>query len=180
MPVAERLYILWDGDTLRFSAPQLHFLAGKPLERLRDGAPVGFMWQATLSLDGFATAWRRVPGRFVVSYDLWEEKFSVTQVGLSPRSVSHLSASAAEAWCLENMSVGSAGLPPGKPFWVRLDIRVEDPKEAAGVVGEGGINITRLIELFSRPVGQANPHWMASAGPVRLSELKRTRGNRGG
>jgi hypothetical protein len=179
-PVSERLNVLWDGDNLRFSAPQLRFLTGKPLERLRDGNPVGFAWQITLSLDGLVTPWRRVPGRFVISYDLWEEKFTVTRIGLNTASVSHLSAAAAEAWCLENMVVGSAGLAPDKQFWARLDLRVEDARPAAGVVGESGINITRLIELFSRPAAPSNPHWSAAAGPLRLADLRRPRGTRGG
>jgi hypothetical protein len=177
---AERLNVGWDGDSLRFSAPQLHFLAGQPLQRLKGGAPVGFLWQATISVDGFASIFRRVPGRFVVSYDLWEEKFSVMQPGASPRSQSHLSAAAAEAWCVENMVVDVAGIHPEKPFWVRLEVRLEDPRQPADVVDESGINITRLIEFFSRPPGQANPNWTAAAGPLRLASLKRVRGPRGG
>jgi hypothetical protein len=176
----ERLTVQWDGDMLRFSAPQFHFITGKPLEKLRIGAPVGYLWQVTVFSDAFLTPWRRTPGRFIVSYDLWEEKFSVTQPGLVSRSVSHLSAPAAEEWCLENILVNSGGMDPEKPFWVRLDIRMEEGKELAGVVDDSGINITRLIELFSRPAGQSNPNWSAVAGPLRLADLRRARGNRAG
>jgi hypothetical protein len=176
----ERLNVKWDGDMLRFSAPQFHFIAGKPLEKLKNGAPVGYLWQVTVFSDAYTTAWRRVPGRFVVSYDLWEEKFSVTQLGLTSRSVSHLSARAAEAWCLENILVNSGGIDPDKPFWIRLDMRMEDSRGAAGVVGDAGINVTRLIELFSRPAGHSNPNWSAATGPLRLADLRRARGNRAG
>jgi hypothetical protein len=177
---SEPLNVQWDGDLLRLSAPQFHFITGQPLEKLKNGAPVGYLWQVTLFSDAYTTPWRRVPGRFIVSYDLWEEKFSVTQPGIAPRSVSHLSAAAAEAWCLENIVLNSAGMDRDRPFWVRLDLRVEDPRQPAGVVGDAGINITRLIELFSRPPGQANPHWSAAAGPLRLADLRRAPGNRAG
>src|ERR1035438_6466124 len=100
---AERLSVAWDGDDLRVAAPQLHFLAGKPLDRLRDGAAVVFLTQLTLTTDNFTTSLRRTPERFVFSYDLWEEKFSVTKLGEGQRTVSHLSAMAAEAWCLDNV-----------------------------------------------------------------------------
>src|SRR5688572_32088372 len=42
-------------------------------------------------------------------------------------------------------------LTPQRRFWVRLELRAEDPRETASVVGDQGINITRLIEIFSRP-----------------------------
>ena len=35
---AESLEIQYDGDNLHVSAPRLHFVIGKPLERLKDGA----------------------------------------------------------------------------------------------------------------------------------------------
>jgi hypothetical protein len=176
----ERLTVQSDGDMLRFYAPQLHFITGKPLEKLKNGAPVGYLWQITVFTDAYNTPWRRVPGRFVVSYDLWEEKFSVTQPGLTSRSVSHLTARGAEAWCLENILLNANGIDPEKPFWIRLDLRMEDNREPAGVVGDAGINITRLIELFSRPPGHSNPNWSAAAGPLRLADLRRARGNRSG
>src|SRR5580692_6648581 len=72
----ERLAIVWEGDDLRVAAPQLHFLTGKPMERLKDGSSVVFLTQLTLSVDDVSNVLRRTPERFVFSYDLWEEKFS--------------------------------------------------------------------------------------------------------
>src|ERR1051326_9168696 len=86
---SELLSVTWDGDDLHVSAPQLHFLAGKPLDRLKDGAAVVFLSQLTLTTDKFSTSLRRTPERFVFSYDLWEEKFSVTKLGPGQRTVSH-------------------------------------------------------------------------------------------
>ena len=37
---AAGLSATWDGDNLHVAAPQLHFLAGKPLERLKDGLSI--------------------------------------------------------------------------------------------------------------------------------------------
>ncbi len=174
--------VAWDGDNLHISAPDLHFLTGKPLERLKDGASVVFLSQLTISLDGNISVFRRLPERFIVSYDIWEEKFSVARLSGAPRSVSHLSAPAAEAWCLESMSVSAAGLDPQRPFWMRFDLRAADPGDVAGVVGEPGINITRLIEVFSRRPRAEQPQWSLTAGPLRLSTLKRIepRGQRTG
>jgi hypothetical protein len=163
----------WDGDNIHVVAPQLHFLSGKPLERLKDGASVTFFSQLTLSTDANRSVFRRLPERFVVSYDLWEEKFAVTRLSGNPRSASHLSAGAAEAWCLERMSISAAGLDPQRPFWLRFELRAADPKEEAGILGEPGINITRLIELFGRRPRAEQPQWTLDAGPLRLADLSR-------
>jgi hypothetical protein len=169
----ERLSVTWDGDDLHVAAPQLHFLAGKPLGRLKDGAAVVFLTQLTLTTDNFTTSLRRTPERFVVSYDLWEEKFSVTKLGEGQRTVSHLSATAAEAWCLDNVAISAMGLPQDRPFWLRFDLRAAEPKDEAAVIGESGLNLTRLIEIFSRRPRDEQPQWTADAGPLRLGDLKR-------
>lgn len=170
----------WDGDNIYVAAPELHFLSGRPLERLKNGASVMFFSQLTLSTDAHVTVFRRLPERFVVSYDLWEEKFSVTRLGGAPRSVSHLSAAAAEAWCLESMAISSAGLDPQRDFWLRLEMRATDSREEAAVLGEPGISITRLIEVFSRRPRSEQPQWILEAGPMRLSRIRRTKGERSG
>jgi hypothetical protein len=169
----DRLTVTWDGDDLHVAAPQFHFLSGKPLDRLKDGAAVVFLTQLTLTTDNFTTSLRRTPERFVFSYDLWEEKFSVTKLGEGQRTVSHLSATAAEAWCLDNVAISSTGLPQDRPFWLRFELRAAEPKDEAAVMGESGLNLTRLIEIFSRRPRDQQPHWAADAGPLRLGELKR-------
>lgn len=169
----ERLNVVWDGDDLHVAAPQLHFLVGKPLQRLKDGAAVVFLTQLTLTTDSFTNTLRRAPERFIFSYDLWEEKFSVTKLGPGQRKIDHLSASAAEAWCLDNVAISASSLPLDRPFWLRFELRAADPKDEAAVIGEPGINLTRLIEIFSRRPRDQQPQWTAEAGPLRLGELKR-------
>jgi hypothetical protein len=170
---SERLSVTWDGDDLHVAAPELHFLAGKPLDRMKVGAAVVFLTQLTLTTDNYATSLRRTPERFVFSYDLWEEKFSVTKLGEGQRTVSHLSAAAAEAWCLDNVAISSTGLPPERPFWLRFELRAAEPKDEAAVIGESGLNLTRLIEIFSRRPSDRQPQWIANAGPLRLGDLKK-------
>jgi len=89
------------GDLLRLSAPGLHFLTGAPLEQLRNGASVTFVFSVTVVTDGSVSARFRASEPFVVSYDLWEERFSVTRSRAPARAASRLPAGEAEAWCLD-------------------------------------------------------------------------------
>ena len=172
----ETLGVTWDGDNLHVSAPQLQFLTGKPLQRLKNADTVFFLSQLTLFTDPFQTAYRRAPDRFVVSYDIWEEKFSVTILSNERRRVSNLSAEGAQAWCLENLAISSSGLTPERQFWLRFELRTVDPRDSSDLVGESGINLTRLVELFSRPPSSQQPHWVREAGPLRLADLRRVGG----
>lgn len=182
---AQDLAVHLDGDYLRVSLPHINFLDGKPLARLKDGASVAFWGQLTItssptSLNTIAKSW----ARFAISYDIWEERFSITKIGLTPdsrRTQSHLSAQGAENWCFDNLGIDRSQLPADKPFYVNLDLRIEDPKDQISIIGDPGINITRMIELLGRPSHSAEPHWLKSSGPFRLEDLKRTevRGTRG-
>ena len=179
---AEKLAVNWDGDNLHVAAPGLHFLTGKPMERLRDGATVAFFSQLTLFTDNRVSVFRRITDRLLVSYDLWEEKFSVSRLLSADRPVSHLTAAAAEAWFVEGLAISAMGLVPDGPFWLRLELRTADPRELSSVLGEPGISITRLIEVFSRKPGGDEPNWTLDRGPLRLAELPRApvRGTRSG
>lgn len=175
--LAPQLQVHVDGDFLHISAPHLNFLNGKALERLKDGASVAFIGQLSVS-----TAPNAVVGdasslaRFALSYDIWEERFSVSRFGDRPgqhRTISHLSASAAEAWCLDNLMLERSFVPADRPFYVQLDLRADDPRDQLGVLGDTGINITRLIEVFSRPVKSNQQRWLLHAGPFRLADLRK-------
>jgi len=177
---ADLLNVSFDGDNLRVAAPQFHFLTGRPLKRLQDGASVVYMSQLTLSHEDNGPGFRHQPERLTVSYDVWEEKFKVVMAGIG-RSASGLSLPAAEAWCLDNLAISALGLQPTRPFWLRLDLRVATERELATLVGDpSGISIRTWIEFFSRKPGADQPHWTRSAGPLRLTDLPRTaRGTRG-
>ncbi|MES1257297.1 MAG: hypothetical protein ABUS51_02660 [Acidobacteriota bacterium] len=177
--VAPKLVVRMDGDYVHISAPRLNFLNGKALERLKDGVSIAFIGQLTVtSSPNAVVADARSIARFALSYDIWDEHFSVTRFGERPgsqRTISHLSAQAAETWCLDNLAVEQSLMRPDRPFYVQLDLRADDPRDQIGVIGEPGINITRLIEIFSRPVKGNQQRWLLNAGPFTIAELKKAR-----
>lgn len=160
-----------DGQ-LQVSAPRLHFLSGNQLERLRNGISLPFDFQLTLFAGSRGSPATRALERFVVSYDLWEEKFSVVRQRDRRISSVRLSATQAEAWCLENLTIPSAGVPADKSLWVRLEIRSSESHDPAAAKTDA-ISLTTLIDIFSRPARRVQDRWALETGPFRLSELKR-------
>ena len=129
-----------DGETLYVSAPNLHFLTGKPLQHLRDGQEVTYIAQLSLSLDANKTVLRNHPQRFIFSCDVWEpDKFQVAKLGGSPPRKG-MSATAAEAWCLESLSINTSGIDPDRQIWLRLELRVADLKDRADMAGDSGLS----------------------------------------
>jgi len=176
---AESLDVKYDGDTLHFSAPTLHFLIGKPLERLKDGASVAYVAQVTLFRDDHVTELKRRQGRFVVSYALWQEAFSVTMLSTAAtpaRSVDGLSASAAEAWCLDSLAVNTTGLDPNLPFWLRFELGIADQKEMANMTDQPNISFRKIVEFFSQKPKAGEPRWEPIERRLRLSDLPRMTG----
>ena len=169
---AQGLLLRLESNRLRVSAPQLRFLSGKSLDRLRNGSSVNFNFQLTASADRHTTILDRDVEQFAVSFDLWEEKFSAVRHSSLPRTVSHLSAASTESWCVDNLSLNAAALPADRPLWIRLEVRAQDPADRSAVVGEAGINLARLIEIFSRPARAQETRFVEEAGPVRLADLK--------
>ncbi|MGI8741802.1 MAG: hypothetical protein ACR2NN_04375 [Bryobacteraceae bacterium] len=158
---------------LQVSAPKLHFISGNQLARLRNGASVPFDFQLTLFAGSKGSALTRALERFVVSYDLWEEKFSVIRQRDRRISSVRLSATQAEAWCLENLAIPSSGVPFDKNLWVRLEVRAGDNRDPA-IAKPGGINLATLVDIFSRPARGVQDHWPPlETGPFRLGDLKR-------
>jgi hypothetical protein len=168
-----------DGDFLRISVQHLHFISGNTQERLKEGASIAFVGQLTISSQpNSLVADARSVARFSLSYDIWEEKYSVVRIGDRPSSrrstASHLSAQAIENWCFDNLTVDRSNLPADRPFYVQLDLRAEDPQAQLGIVGEAGISVSRLIEVFSRPPrDKSQPHWSLNNGPYTLAELRK-------
>jgi hypothetical protein len=155
------------------SAPNFRFLTGKPLERLKNGAAVAFDIQVSVLGEGKQSVLRRSFERFVFSYDLWEERFSVTRMRSTRASASHLTAAAAEAWCLERFVLSPAGLPQDRQLWFRVEIRPQDNRDPdVSNNGEGGFSLGSLIDVFSRPAKSHGPtHLRAESAPVRLADL---------
>ncbi len=169
--VAQSVSARIDGDRLRITAPRVHFLVGEALNRLHDGATVKYEFQLTARAERNGRTLVRSMEQFAVSYDLWEEKFAVTKLGSSPRSISHLSSAAAEAWCVDNISIPTAVIPP--TFWVQLDYRAENAAASADPSDNSGFTLTGLIDIFSRRTRSEQVHGSEEIGPLRLDNLKR-------
>jgi hypothetical protein len=174
-----RLNARIDGDFLYVSAPNFSFLNGKSLQRLHDGASVAFMAQLTVSTSpNYLIADATSVAHFAVSYDIWQDHFSVTKISDhadQKRSVSHLQVPAAEAWCFDNLPINRSELPADKPFYLQLDFRVEDPRDQARFIGPAGISVSvqRMLDVFSRPASDKQDHWLLKTGPLRLEDLQR-------
>ena len=159
-------------DAVRVSAPDFRFLQGDVLMRLHDGRAA----RIDVRLDilprrGGAPVASAEQG-FNVSFDLWEERFAVTRIGQPPRSVTHLTSTAAEAWCLDNITVpvASLGATRGAPAWVRLTLRVLDEAPPPGSdVEVMSLSMRRLIDALSLRRKPENPPRILEGGPFRLS-----------
>jgi len=182
---AQSLVVRLENECLRVNAPNMEFLTDKPLERLKDGHTVGYSGQLTVSTGDERVIQGRSVAHFAFSYDIWKERFKVTLVTpqlnknepSAPISAKNLTRAAAQAWCLEQLKIDLAGLahvPPDRPVWVRLEIRSEDPKETAGIVGESGISLNGLIELFSHPPRNQQVHKVEEIS-LKLSDLRKPR-----
>lgn len=167
------LTVRQDDGVLRVAAPNLHFLEGKTLRRLQDGAGLVFSLQLSLSGDQFRTVSRRQVERFVVSFDLWEEKFAVTRLGAGKLQASHLSREAAERWMFEHAGLPLYGLAPAAPHWVRAELRADDPRDVGGFLLDPAVTLTRLVEWFGRAQRGEAEHWSLQHGPFTPAQLQR-------
>jgi hypothetical protein len=169
--LAQSVTITRTGNAVAVRAADFDFIKGEPLAWLKDGRSV----RVDLELDvlpgpGGAPA---AQGRqtYVLSYDLWEERFAVTLAGPPSRSIAYLTAAAAENWCLEQLTlpVSALGrLGRDLPFWIRLGSRVLDADSAPADNGGGDFTIRGLVDALSRrrrvdPLTQS-----IEAGPFRL------------
>jgi hypothetical protein len=179
---AEDLALRWHNNLLEFSAPHMHFLTGKQLERLHNGAQVPFDLKVSLYSGTKDHLCCQLAERFLVSYSVWEEQFRVIKTQ-SPRTmIDHLDVTDAEAWCQKQMLLDPGPLSATEPLWARMEVRVPPEGKTANPfgsdrIGEAGINLNGLIDLFSRPPA-TQYHWTSEAGPMTLEEVKR--GNRRG
>jgi len=176
--LAEDLILDAHDNRLEFSAPRLHFLSGKPLERLRNAAEVDFLFQITLWSGDRSRVARSAADQFVVSYDLWQETFSVIKTQSPRRTGSHFTAAAAEAWCVEQMTMDVTGLPGSEPLWARLEVRAQDgakesvPPFGTGNITDNGLSLNSIVKIFSRPPPSPQSRFVLDAGPVTLDALR--------
>jgi hypothetical protein len=157
-------------DAVRVRANGWAFLTAEPLARLREGQTVRVeLAVSVLAAPGRAavTTLRRI---FSVSYDLWEERFAVTIAEPRGRSASHLTAAAAEAWCLDQLAVPRASLGnlDEASFWIRLECRILDGDGSLDPDEGTGLTLQRLIDVLSRRRKSAPPARILDGGPFQL------------
>jgi hypothetical protein len=165
----------FDGDNLQPALPNLHFLTGKPLERLNSGNTVAFVAQVTLFTDDWHTTIKYSPiQRFILSRDIWNETFKVTIPTLTPHDRVGLTVAQAESWCLENIVISAAEVPKDKPLWLRCSLRTVHQDDLSRVVGDKGISFLTIVEYLSRKAGASEPEWIfTTPHSFRLQDLPR-------
>ena len=166
------LFVRQAAGEIHVVAPHTHFLSGKTLDRLHDGAPVPFDFQFTVAAGSKNNIVARSVERFTVSYDVWQEKFSVVRLRDFRKSGAKSSANGAESWCVDNIWLPASFFPPGKELWVKLEIRSVDQRDQPSAWTEAGISVTTLIEIFSRPARPQQDHWSLETAPFHLADLK--------
>ena len=173
---SDDLFVRRSFNDLHVVAPRLHFLTAKTLQHLHDGAIAPFDFQLTIAAGSKNNVIARAVERFVVSYDLWQEKFSVVRVSDHRKWGMNASSSAAEAWCVDNVflpaSLLASQISGGQPLWARLEIRSVDQKNLLPPVSDSGISIISLVELFSRPPRPQQDRWTLETAAFHLDDLK--------
>ncbi len=169
--LAQAITVQRAGDVLAVRAPSFTFIKGEPLVRLKDGRSVRVdLDLSVLPGPGGSPA---AEGRqvFIVSYDLWEERFAVTVASTSAKSIANRTAAEVESWCLEQLTVPLASLGElarDRPFWVRLTSRVLDGDEPPDRGDAEGFTLRALIDALSRRRKDNVLTHAVEAGPFRL------------
>jgi len=155
------------GGDVRLQAPGFRFITGEPLARLKDGLPVRVELEISVLAGPGETSSLRQKQTFVLSYDLWEERFAAAVSGTGARSMSHLTAAAAEAWCVQQLAVPVATLGSlrTQPFWIRLESRMLNGTTAAD--DDDGLTLRGMIETLSRRQARDTTH-SAEGGPFKV------------
>ena len=170
--IGQSITVHLNGDAVHVRAPGFTFLERDVLTRLRDGQSVHLELELTVMdrPDGPAVA--SAKEGFNLSFDVWEERFAVTRIGKPVRSRSHLTDRAAEAWCLEQVTIARTdlrGLAAETPFWIRIVSRVAEEISVADSEAAEAFTLRRLIDMLSRRDHANTTGRIAEAGPFRLS-----------
>ena len=160
-------------DSLLILTRQLHFLSDKELEKLHNGLTVTLAMDMTVVAEHSPNPLYHLREHFAFSFDLWEEKYSVSLSPPDGRYKSHLSAASAEEWCLQTLSVPLDIIPDRSAFMVKLECFVEEKDEETDRDGSSGLTFANIIEYFGRKKSEVPRHWTMSSGFLRLDDLTR-------
>ena len=91
-----------------------------------------------------------------------------------------LSATAAEAWCFDNLTMSTLGLAPNQYYWLRFELRTGTARDFADD-SQDRHQHHDLIDLLGRKNTEIT-HWGPLETRVRLADLPRMagRGSRNG
>jgi hypothetical protein len=167
---AQNVTIARTNDAIAVRVPGLGLLRGDTLAQLRDGRSVRVDFDLSVLPGPGGAAAAHARRTFVLSYDLWEERFAVTLPGPPARSISYLTSGAAEAWCLEQLTipVSQLGHLRDAPFWIRLEFRPLDGDGRPAQGEDAGLTLRGMIEALSRRPKAAGQIQAVEAGPFRL------------
>jgi hypothetical protein len=160
------------GDHLHIVAPQMHFISGRAVEKLHNGSMITYVLKLIIAPQHAREAVVVLQEKFAISFDLWEEKYSVVQKKPDGRSATRLTSSAAEAWCLENMPVPVRSVPERQPFMIRLECFIDEGDAKENAESRSGLTLAAIIDAFSRKKPEETPRWEAAGGPFLLEHLK--------
>jgi len=170
---AQSVTISTVGDEVHVRASGLGFIKGETLARLKDGRAVRVDLELSVLAKPGAAPATQTRQTFILSYDLWDERFAVNRAGSPPRSISNQTAAGAEAWCVEQLSVPASALGSlgrAVPLWVRLEYRILDSDAAPASDDGEGLTLRWLIDTLSRRRKADAPGRAIEAGPLRLPE----------
>jgi hypothetical protein len=169
---ADSLTAKWRGDQIFVSAAGLDLVREPLFGRLLNGGTVAYDFHLALWVGNKATVRRRAFERFVVSYDLWEEKFAVTGLRNPKVAARNLGARAVGTWCLEHVALQVSDLKPADKLWVRLEVRAVDTRREPSLLEPDGVNVVNLVGLLSRPARPGEQRWSLESGQLLASEMR--------
>lgn len=172
---AEQLMLDLRGDLIFTTARHLDLIQPRLLKQLKNGGTVAFdfhlgLWSGATKGN---TAARRSFERFVVSYDLWEEKFAVASLRKPQVRAAGLAGAAISNWCLQQVALPTPPrLEAGEKVWVRLDVRAVENRRDVDLTADEGMSLTNLIEVFSRTGRAGESRWTLESGAVPIATLR--------
>jgi hypothetical protein len=167
---AQTLTVSAASDALHVQARGFNFIEGPVLARLQEGRSVRIDFELMVLTEPKGPIVRQAVQGFVLSFDLWEERFAVSKMGSPPRSISHMRPRDAESWCLRNLTIPVSSLGFGRetPFWIRLAYRVRDVAPPPEESPSERYTLRGLIDRLSRRRDEGDLAQSIDAGPFRL------------
>jgi hypothetical protein len=159
------------GDQLFVVPPRLDLMRPAIFARLKNGGTATYDFHVALMVGNRSTPRRRAFERFIVSYDLWEEKFAISGLRKPRAGVTNIDGDSIASWCAGHVAIPAGDIKPEDRIWLKLEIRAADPKKDPALLDEG-LNLINLVELLSRPSRGEQQRWTVESAELRITELR--------